>query len=77
LLAGIAIQVIDEVMAGLVTSSSKDPKDMATLLRNCVSASIWTAYFLSSVRVRSTFVESAKKVPAPLVAVEVAATEGS
>jgi transglutaminase-like putative cysteine protease len=58
LVASIVVQVADQLFAGLLDVGTADrAKDMAGLVRNCISAAIWSAYFLNSERVRSTFVE--------------------
>lgn len=62
LIVSIAVQVVDQVLVGIVSTTADSEKAIAVLMRGTLSATIWTAYFLNSVRVRSTFVE--RLVPA-------------
>jgi len=57
LIATIVVQVIDMVMVGFIKPQQEFANDIGALIRQCLSVALWSAYFLNSVRVRSTFTE--------------------
>lgn len=61
LIANVAVQLVDVIMAGFMTPLADATKEISGLTRGVLSAALWSAYFLSSTRVKSTFVESGPK----------------
>jgi len=57
LTAAIVVQLIDMVMVGFIKPQHELANDIGVLIRQCLSTALWSAYFLNSVRVQSTFTE--------------------
>lgn len=67
LVAGLAAQIMDVGLSGLLPTLSITPKDMALIVRTAVAVAIWWAYLVQSRRVKATFVRRYRlDMPPPL-----------
>lgn len=70
--AALGVQAVDLGLASIVSKAADLSKDVAGFTRNIFHALIWSAYFLQSTRVKSTFTESGSRVAVREVAEPVA-----